>query len=108
MLANQETLDLLPKVATDFTNAPTVVTLTASTRAQLTATATAGKVGITFAAAPTNTSPIYIGNGSVTDTAAWLAVINAYDPPILIPIKDASKLYAYSTGASQKYGWSVL
>jgi hypothetical protein len=108
MLASQETIDLLPKVATDFTTAPTVVTLTASTRARLTATATAGKVGITLAADPANTSDVYIGDASVTNTVSWMAVINPTNSPVLIPIKDASKLYAYSTGTSQKYAWSVL
>ncbi len=108
MNASEETLLKQPAVAEDFVVAPTVVTLTANTRARLTATASSGKVGVLLTPDPANTSPVYIGDSTVTTAVGWIVVMNAYDPPVLVPMKDASKLYAYSAGTSQKYSWSVL
>ncbi len=94
-------------IASDFNTAPARVTLAASTPTQVTATRTSAKRGIVVNADTGNNTPIYFGDSAV-DASHYMAVIQANDPPIMIPLSDASKLYAYSTGTAQKYGWSAL
>lgn len=88
---------------------PEVVTLTASTPTRLTTTRTTSVRGVVITADPANGSPIYVGTtNDLSATAKWMAIVLPAYGPILIPISDASKLYLYTTGTSQKFGWAVV
>lgn len=88
---------------------PAVVTLTASTPTRLTTMRTTAARGIVITADSANGSPIYVGTtNDLSATAKWMAIVLPAYGPILIPISDASKLYLYTTGTSQKFGWAVV
>jgi len=88
---------------------PEVVTLVASTATQLTTARTSCARGIVITAHPSNGSAIYVGtDDDVTDGAKWFAIIEPAFGPVLIPVADASSLWVYTTGSSQKFGWCPL
>lgn len=88
---------------------PAVVSLAATTAARLTTSRTSAFRGIVVTADPANTAAIYFGtDADVTNTAKWFAVALPAYGPILIPVTDASGLYAYTTGSSHKFGWAAV
>ncbi len=100
-------MGLQSAIASDFGTAPTTVTLTASTPTRLTTARTSAKSGVYIHADTANGSPVYFGDEHV-DASHWTAVLEAHDSPLTIPLADASKVYAYTTGSGQRFGWSAI
>jgi hypothetical protein len=97
------------QINADFGIKPSVKTLTASTATQLATDHGGGVRGILLRADFANSDAIYIGNdNTVTNLAGWTAILMPLDPTLLIPIGDASKIWLYSLGVNQKFGWSAV
>lgn len=97
------------QINANFGIKPSVKTLTASTPMQLASGHGGGVRGILLRADLANNEAIYIGNdNTVTNLAGWTAILMPLDPTLLIPIGDASNLWLYSIGVSQKVGWSAV
>lgn len=93
----------------DFDVKPQLKSLGTATATQLTTAKTSGVRGVLLRADIANGEAIYIGNdNTVSATVGWTAILMPLDGTLLIPIADASKIWLYSTGVTQKVGWSVL
>ena len=83
-----------------------MLALTTNQSVQISPTRTDGQIGILFQSAYGNTTPIFMGPMSSSNTVYDFYLPNAGDS-IMLPQCDVSVVYAYTTGTGQKLCWSV-
>jgi hypothetical protein len=73
------------------------------------ATATSACRGVILQAPSGNGTTIYVGGSDVTATGSTTGLaLFAGDPMILLPIEDASQLYAIGSVSGSNIKWAVL